>query len=64
MGIDLIIKNGTVVSLAGVAQTDIAIKDGKIITLGTKHAFPKAERVVDANGNESLKAKLQICWHL
>ena len=50
MGIDLIIENGMVVSQIGVARTDIAIEDGKILTLGAKRDFPKAERVIDADG--------------
>ncbi len=50
MGIDLIVANGTVVSAAGVEQTDIAVNDGRIMALGSRRAFPKAERVVDASG--------------
>jgi len=48
MAVDLIIENGTVVTPIGVLKTDIAIKGGKILGLGPKSAFPKAERVIDA----------------
>jgi len=50
MTIDLVIENGTVVCLTGVAKTDIAIKGEKILALGSRSAFPKVERVIDANG--------------
>ncbi len=50
MPVDLLIENGTVVTPLGVVKTDIAVKGEKILALGFKSAFPKAERVVDANG--------------
>ena len=50
MAIDLVIENGTVVSSSGVLKTDIAIDGEKILALGSRSAFPKAERVIDAKG--------------
>jgi len=50
MAIDLVIENGTVVSSSGVLKTDIAIDGEKILALGSKSAFPKAERVIGAIG--------------
>jgi len=50
MTVDLIIEKGTVVSSLGVLKTDIAIEGEKILTLGFKSTFPKAERVIDAKG--------------
>jgi len=50
MTIDLVIENGTVVSSMGVLKTDIAIEGEKILGLGSKSVFPKAERVIDAKG--------------
>jgi len=49
MAVDLIIKDGTVVTPGRVIDTDIAIKGEKILALGSASAFPKAERVIDAN---------------
>ena len=50
MAVDLVIENGTVVSHSGVLKTDIAIEGEKILGLGPKSAFPKADRVIDAKG--------------
>ncbi|MGB2827301.1 MAG: dihydropyrimidinase [Dehalococcoidales bacterium] len=50
MAADLIIKNGTVVSLFGVLKTDIAIEGEKISAIGEQGAFAQAERVIDATG--------------
>jgi len=50
MAVDLVIENGTVVSFSGVLKTDIAIEGEKILALGSRSAFPKADRVIDANG--------------
>ena len=46
MVVDLLIERGTVVTPTGVAKTDVAIKDGRIMALGSKWAFPKAARAV------------------
>ncbi len=50
MTIDLVIKNGTVVTSLGVLKTDIAVEGEKILALGSRNAFAKTERVIDANG--------------
>jgi dihydropyrimidinase len=50
MTIKLIITNGTVVTPIGEMKTDVAIDGEKILGLGPKGSFPKAERVIDANG--------------
>jgi dihydropyrimidinase len=50
MAVDLIIKDGTVVSQLGVLRTDIAIKGEKILAVGEQGAFAQAERIIDAKG--------------
>lgn len=50
MAADLIIKNGTVVSLFGVLKTDIAIEGEKISAIGEQGAFTQAARVIDVTG--------------
>ena len=50
MTVDLVIENGTVVSALGILKTDIALEGEKILALGSKSAFPKAERYIDARG--------------
>jgi dihydropyrimidinase len=49
MSIDMIIRNGTVVTGGDVAQTDIAVNNGKILAVGDCALF-QADRVVDAKG--------------
>lgn len=46
----LIIKNGKVVSIGGVMETDILIQGEKIRALGESKSFPEAERVIEAKG--------------
>ena len=50
MAVDLIIRDGTVVSQLGVLKTDIAIKGEKISAIGEQGAFAQAERIIDASG--------------
>ena len=45
---DVIIRNGTVVSVAGLSRADIGIADGRIVQIGG--SFPPATREVDAAG--------------
>ncbi len=50
MGLDLLVKNGTVVDGSGVARygADIGVKDGRIIEIG--HIRKAAERTINADG--------------
>ena len=50
MDVNLIIENGTVVTALGVLKTDIAIEGERILAIGPKSTFPKADRVIDATG--------------
>jgi predicted amidohydrolase len=50
MSVDLMIKNGQVVTASGVYQTDVAVACGKVAALGVVSPFLKAERVLSANG--------------
>ena len=50
MAVDLLIQNGTVVTPAGVLQTDVAVSGEKILGIGPGSAFPKPEKVIDARG--------------
>lgn len=48
--LDYIIKNGTVVTSAGVCQTDIGIKGEKISAVGDADILGEAKSVIDATG--------------
>ena len=46
---DLLIKNGTIVTAKESYKADIAVKDGKIALIGKELDVP-ADKVVDASG--------------
>lgn len=64
MTIGLVITNGTVVTSSGVLQTDIAIDGEKILALGSKSAFPKADRVIDASGKVVIPGGIDTHCHV
>ena len=45
--VDLLIKNGSIVSPGGISQADIGIANGKIVTLGDLSGVSEAN-VIDA----------------
>lgn len=60
---DLIIKNGTIISPTETYQADIAVKDGKIAAIGLD--FPEeGATVVDAKGKLVLPGALDVHTHL
>ena len=48
MNYDLIIKNGLVILDNGEVETDVAVKDGKIVAIGSD--LGEASEVIDAQG--------------
>lgn len=60
---DLIIKNGTVVTATGSFKADVAVKDGKIAALGAELSDPAA-KVVDAAGKLVLPGAIDAHTHL
>lgn len=60
---DLLIKNGTVVTAETTYQADIAVQDGKIALIGTALAVP-ADNVVDAKGMLVLPGAIDVHTHL
>ncbi|SPF49305.1 D-hydantoinase [Candidatus Desulfosporosinus infrequens] len=60
---DLIIKNGTIISPTETYQADIAVRDGKIIAIGKD--FPEAgATVIDAQGKLVLPGAIDVHTHL
>src|SRR5579864_8983284 len=50
MAVDLIIKNGTVVSTAASYRGHVLIKDGKVLEMRVRDDLPDAKRTIDATG--------------
>ena len=61
---DMMVVNGTVVSPAGRSRTDVAVKDGKIVALGSAGELGDAKRVVDANGKYVLPGLIDPHLHV
>ena len=60
---DLLIKNGTIVTAKGSYMADVAVKDGKIAEIG-KNIDVSADKVVDANGKLVLPGAIDVHTHL
>ncbi|MFM2479184.1 dihydropyrimidinase [Celerinatantimonas sp. MCCC 1A17872] len=60
---DLIIKNGTVVTATDTVKADVAVRDGKIVAIGADLPLDGA-KVVDAAGKLVLPGALDVHTHL
>ena len=60
---DLIIKNGTIVTATDMYSADIAVKDGKISEIGENLSGDGVE-VVDASGKLVLPGAIDVHTHL
>lgn len=63
MIMDLIIKNGIIISPSETYIADVAVKDGKIFSIG-KDLEAEAEKVVDAYGKLVLPGAIDVHTHL
>jgi len=61
---DLVIKNGKVVTPCGIIEGGIAVKNGKILKVGSEANLPSAERTVDANGNFVIPGFIDVHTHI
>ena len=50
MTVDLVVKDGTIVTPSGSFVGGVAIDEGKIVGVGSSVAMPQADRTVDASG--------------
>ena len=50
MKVDLVVKNGRLVSPRGVVEGGVAIEDGVIVAVAREPQLPDADRVIDARG--------------
>jgi len=60
---DLLINNGLVVTPDSVFPASVAIKDGKIIGMGSANALPSAAETVDATGLHVLPGAIDVHVH-
>lgn len=60
---DLIFKNGAVVTPQGIAKADVAVKDGKIAALG-QNLDLKAKEIKDVSGRLVLPGALDVHTHM
>lgn len=51
MAVDLVVRNGVVVTPTATFEGGVAIDDGLIVAVGRDNVLPDAERVLDARGN-------------
>lgn len=61
---DLIIKNGTIITATDTYKADIAVKDGKIHMIGANLEAPEGAEVVDATGKYVLPGAIDAHTHL
>jgi dihydropyrimidinase len=60
---DLIIKNGTIITASDTYEGDIGVKDGKILMIGKNIGFAGAE-IIDASGKYVLPGAIDTHTHL
>ena len=62
--LDLVIKNGKVVSPDSVIEASVGIKDGKIVIMGAAEDMPEAAKVVDAAGKYVMPGGIDSHCHM
>jgi dihydroorotase len=63
MTADLILKGGKVVAPDAVIEASVAIKDERIIAVGTADAMPSARETVDVSGMHLLPGAIDVHVH-
>ena len=61
---DMIIKNGLVVTTENIFKSDVAVKDGKIVAVAEDLSYCNCENVVDASGKYVLPGAIDVHTHL
>ncbi len=61
--LDLLIRDGVLVSADGQTRADLAIKDGRIVAVGDANVFPQAERTLDARGRLVMPGFVDVHVH-
>lgn len=63
MTVDIVVKNGKVVSPDGIRPVGVAIKDGVIVAIASDANFPEAKRTINAKGNYILPGIIDAHTH-
>jgi dihydropyrimidinase len=63
MSVDLLIRNGTVITAAEAYRADLAVKGGRIVMIGSE-LTPDAEQTIDASGKYVLPGAIDAHVHL
>jgi len=63
VSVDLVVKNGTIVTPSTSFQGGIAIKDGKIASIGSNASLPYADRTIDASNLSVLPGVIDVHVH-
>lgn len=61
--VDTIVSGGLVVTAASAVETAIAIRDGRVVAIGTESLLPPAERYIDAAGKYVLPGAIDCHCH-
>jgi dihydropyrimidinase len=59
---DVIVRNGTVVTASGISKADIGIQDGKVVQIGG--TLDQAERIIDAEGCYVMPGGIDVHTHI
>ena len=62
--VDVVVKNGKIVTPMGIVNAGVAINEGKIVNLSTDANLPRADRTIDAGGNYILPGVIDAHVHL
>lgn len=60
---DIVIRGGKVVSADSVVEASVAIRDGRILSVGSDDAMPPAREVLDAKGLHVLPGAIDVHVH-
>ena len=62
--VDLVIKNGNLVTPSGILKAGVAIDNGKIVAIATNANLPAACSVIDASGRHVMPGAIDPHVHL
>src|SRR5665647_3195438 len=62
--VDVIVRGGKVVHASGVAEADVAIRDGRIVAIASEDLLPPASEYLDASGKYVLPGVVDVHNHV